>query len=229
MGRWVIGEGCRRVRGGPSATTCPTRVREPLGPPVPRSGPGADHPAAIAETGSIRQTSPWRSPRAPCSPRASRPWSESASYAPSGCASRSTTWDRLLVPRLPPWLRDRRAQDRARLPGAAGSATPTCSARRSSSSAAPRPGHDRRGHRDAGSAELVAAPSGCRLGQGYRYARPMAAADLDRCLRRQLGVAPHAGRHRTRTLRAASPGFPGSMANRYSGRKSWLLKATRAS
>jgi diguanylate cyclase (GGDEF)-like protein len=33
---------------------------------------------------------------------------------------------------------------------------------------------------------------GCRLGQGYLYARPMAAADLDRYLRRQVGLMPRA-------------------------------------
>jgi predicted signal transduction protein with EAL and GGDEF domain len=35
---------------------------------------------------------------------------------------------------------------------------------------------------------------GCRLGQGYLYARPMAAPDLDRYLRARLAAVPGGGK-----------------------------------
>ena len=63
---------------------------------------------------------------------------------------------------------------------------------------------------------------GCRFGQGFLYARPMGVADLDRYLRRHVGLASSRRRHGGDALAAVGPGtskFPGGITDVLGARK----------
>ena len=94
IGRWVIAEGCRRIRAWPDPVRPPgpAPVRQPVGAPVPRPGPRPDDRLRPdPDRHRARRISRSRSPRARCSRRASRPSSASASCARWASAWRSTT------------------------------------------------------------------------------------------------------------------------------------------
>jgi EAL domain-containing protein (putative c-di-GMP-specific phosphodiesterase class I) len=70
---------------------------------------------------------------------------------------------------------------------------------------------------------------GCRLGQGYLYARPMAAPDLDRYLRRQVGLAQASAAVAAGWRSARGRGMPGCPAGsrRSSRHGRWPARARR--